>query len=225
MERKTHVYSDGSKYEGAWKDGKRHGNGTWTRPDGLKYDGEWTDDKPNGLGTLTYPDGKKRMGEWKNGKFVKEKHLSESPKKTIAELEEENLALKKELSVLKQQLAQSNQLNKQDDQISTQAEQQKPKRSNKTRNILIGIGVIIILFFVFALLNQGDDDTLSADRSAEGVTEDQETMDQPQENIEATDDEDMPPMQFISMGEITTFADWEYSVIDVEWESATLTAL
>ena len=31
---------DVEKYEGEWKDGKRHGKGIYTSPDGGKYDGE-----------------------------------------------------------------------------------------------------------------------------------------------------------------------------------------
>jgi len=33
--------SDGAKYVGEWKDGKRHGQRTYTWPDGKEYVGEW----------------------------------------------------------------------------------------------------------------------------------------------------------------------------------------
>jgi hypothetical protein len=43
------TWSDGSKYEGDWKDGKRHGKGihgihgyTWS--DGSKFEGDWKED-------------------------------------------------------------------------------------------------------------------------------------------------------------------------------------
>jgi len=58
----------GSKYVGEWKDGKRHGQGTYTLADGEKYVGEWKDGLPNGQGTVTYADGDKYVGEWKDGK-------------------------------------------------------------------------------------------------------------------------------------------------------------
>ena len=53
-----HGKSDkGTKYEGEFKDGKRHGQGTLKDSDDkLVYYGEWKDDKPNGKGTITIPD-------------------------------------------------------------------------------------------------------------------------------------------------------------------------
>ncbi len=68
MNRQTHTYPDGSKYQGELKDGKRHGQGAWLRPDGTKYVGQWRNDKPEGQGTITWPDGKKYVGQWISGK-------------------------------------------------------------------------------------------------------------------------------------------------------------
>ena len=51
--------TQGTKYVGEYKDGKRHGQGTFTHSDGGKYVGEWKDDKPNGQGTFTHYTGKK----------------------------------------------------------------------------------------------------------------------------------------------------------------------
>ncbi|MFO8191278.1 MAG: hypothetical protein R6U08_00645 [Bacillota bacterium] len=68
MEKKTHTFKDRSVYEGEWRNGRRHGQGTWSRPDGCLFTGEWADDKPNGLGILILPGGKKYIGEWKNGR-------------------------------------------------------------------------------------------------------------------------------------------------------------
>jgi hypothetical protein len=48
MTSKSHNYPDGSRYEGGWKNEKRHGYGTWSRPDGTKYAGEWLNDNPMG---------------------------------------------------------------------------------------------------------------------------------------------------------------------------------
>jgi hypothetical protein len=63
----SHTYPDGSRYEGEWLNGKRHGQGRWSRLDGTIYSGEWKSDKPDGQGTLTLPDGKKYTGGWKVG--------------------------------------------------------------------------------------------------------------------------------------------------------------
>ena len=52
--------------DGEWKDGKYHGQGTYTFKDGSKYVGEWKDDKYHGQGTWF---GK---GEWKGQKYVGE---------------------------------------------------------------------------------------------------------------------------------------------------------
>ena len=68
---RTINYSDGSKYVGGMKGGKRHGQGTVTISDGSKYVGEWKDNKWNGQGTFTYGkskwEGEKYVGEWKDG--------------------------------------------------------------------------------------------------------------------------------------------------------------
>ena len=58
-------FTDGRKYVGEYKDGKRHGQGTYTHHDGRKYEGEWKDGKVwNGI---VY-DGKQNIIEtWLNG--------------------------------------------------------------------------------------------------------------------------------------------------------------
>lgn len=96
LQKGIYTYSDGTTYDGEWKDGKRHGQGIWVRPDGMKYEGEWENDKPNGLGTLTSPKGEKRTGKWKDGKFVAErKPIVENVYHQQA-CEEENLYKKKQ---------------------------------------------------------------------------------------------------------------------------------
>ena len=64
----TYISPDGDKYEGEWKDGKKHGQGTITLSSGTKYVGEWKDDQRTGQGTMTYYDGAKYEGGWKDGK-------------------------------------------------------------------------------------------------------------------------------------------------------------
>ena len=67
----TYIYEKGnweSKYVGEYKDGKRHGQGTFTWPSGSKYAGEFKDGIRNGQGTYTFTNGNKYVGEFKDGK-------------------------------------------------------------------------------------------------------------------------------------------------------------
>ena len=61
--------SDGDEYVGEHKDGKGHGQGTYTFASGNKYVGEIKNDKQHGHGTFTWSNGTKYVGEWKNSKF------------------------------------------------------------------------------------------------------------------------------------------------------------
>jgi hypothetical protein len=61
---------EGSKYKGELKDGKPHGQGTYTWPDGEKYVGKWKNNLKHGLGTVTPTNGKWYFGKWKDGDFV-----------------------------------------------------------------------------------------------------------------------------------------------------------
>ncbi len=63
--------SKGTKYEGDWKEGKKHGYGTIVWPDGKKYEGLWDDDKQHGEGEHFPADGMARKGIWENGVHVK----------------------------------------------------------------------------------------------------------------------------------------------------------
>jgi hypothetical protein len=38
------MWPDGSRYEGTWKDSKRHGTGAMCWPDGTSWHGEWNED-------------------------------------------------------------------------------------------------------------------------------------------------------------------------------------
>jgi len=61
----TYTWSDGRKYEGEWKDAKRDGKGTETNSDGYSYEGEWKDNMRSGQGIDIYPSGRKYEGNWK----------------------------------------------------------------------------------------------------------------------------------------------------------------
>ena len=53
-------------YEGEWKDGERHGQGTYDDNAGSVYIGEWKYDERSGEGIQIYPDGSKYEGQWEN---------------------------------------------------------------------------------------------------------------------------------------------------------------
>jgi hypothetical protein len=55
---KEYVYeSTGAKYEGQWKGGFRHGQGTMMWHDGARYEGEWQLGRAWGQGTFTHSKG------------------------------------------------------------------------------------------------------------------------------------------------------------------------
>ncbi len=62
----TLIISDGSSYQGGFKDCRKHGNGVFTSPDGAVYKGEYKEGKRNGLGTYIFPSGIKYTGTYKN---------------------------------------------------------------------------------------------------------------------------------------------------------------
>ena len=62
------TWSDGEKYVGEWKDGKRNGQGIYDFENGDKYVGAYKDDKQHGQGTFFVADGNISLGEWEYGK-------------------------------------------------------------------------------------------------------------------------------------------------------------
>ena len=69
----THGKFVGDQYSGGYKNGKKHGQGTYTYGNGGKYVGEFRNDKRHGQGTYTpSPNGKfagsKFVGEYRNGR-------------------------------------------------------------------------------------------------------------------------------------------------------------
>ena len=57
------------KYEGDYKDGKRHGKGTMTFADGHIYEGDFQDDKRHGKGTMTLANGRIYEGDFQDDKM------------------------------------------------------------------------------------------------------------------------------------------------------------
>jgi len=62
-----YLWENGTKYMGEWKDGKKHGQGTFTFPSGFKYVGEFKDGKMWNV-TKHNKDGK-YVGEFKDGEI------------------------------------------------------------------------------------------------------------------------------------------------------------
>ena len=66
--RGIYYYQDGCRYEGGFKDGKRHGNGIMYNFDGTKLiQGHFNEGVVEGKATVNYIDGSRYEGEVKNG--------------------------------------------------------------------------------------------------------------------------------------------------------------
>ena len=59
-----YVWEDGSRYEGAYEDGKRHGKGVYYHKSGSKYTGQQKYGRREGFGTYYYISGNKYQGYW-----------------------------------------------------------------------------------------------------------------------------------------------------------------
>ncbi len=85
----VYIYFDQKKYEGYWKNGKRHGKGKeYIKLDLLVYDGEWFNDECHGKGIVYYFDKIEYEGEWKDGYqsgFGTLYHLGSKNKKYVGE--------------------------------------------------------------------------------------------------------------------------------------------
>lgn len=62
----AYKYADGGVYDGDWKDGMRHGKGTYKYAWGI-YEGDWKDDQRHGKGTIKWGrGGSVYEGDWKD---------------------------------------------------------------------------------------------------------------------------------------------------------------
>lgn len=64
----------GNKYDGSFKNWKKHGYGTFTKVNGEKYSGYYVDDQRNGYGVLTYADGSGFEGVFYNDEATNQGH-------------------------------------------------------------------------------------------------------------------------------------------------------
>jgi hypothetical protein len=67
---KNQVWSDGSCYEGYWKNDMAYGRGRLIHADGDVYEGEWLNDKAHGKGVYIHRDGASYTGEWYEDKVI-----------------------------------------------------------------------------------------------------------------------------------------------------------
>jgi hypothetical protein len=57
------TWADGGRYEGEYRDGEKHGRGTFIWANGNRYEGEFRDDKFHGHGTSIWADGDRYEGD------------------------------------------------------------------------------------------------------------------------------------------------------------------
>lgn len=62
--------SNGDRYEGLFRDGKREGAGIINYGNGNRYEGDFRYGKRHGFGTMTYPSGKAEGGAWEADELV-----------------------------------------------------------------------------------------------------------------------------------------------------------
>ena len=67
----VYAWKDGRRYEGEYKNDKKHGFGIYTWADGRQYHGMWLNGKQHGEGKYILPTGVQRRGEWKDGHRVR----------------------------------------------------------------------------------------------------------------------------------------------------------
>ncbi|CAF1066575.1 unnamed protein product [Rotaria sp. Silwood1] len=62
-----HVDEIGNRYEGEWKDGKKHGKGKMDYANGYKYIGDWVGDVATGEGIFMWTNDDQYEGQYQNG--------------------------------------------------------------------------------------------------------------------------------------------------------------
>ena len=64
----TKQYDDGGVYEGSFRGGLQHGQGTYKLPNGYEYTGNWEDGEIKGEGVARFPNGSVYEGAFAKGK-------------------------------------------------------------------------------------------------------------------------------------------------------------
>ena len=78
------TWADGQRYEGAFENDARHGQGVYDYPDGSRYEGGWKAGERHGEGIEIAADGKRTEGVWEDGERVEAaaKEQQAEPRKT-----------------------------------------------------------------------------------------------------------------------------------------------
>eukprot|EP00450_Noctiluca_scintillans_P017028 CAMPEP_0194522290 /NCGR_PEP_ID=MMETSP0253-20130528/56837_1 /TAXON_ID=2966 /ORGANISM="Noctiluca scintillans" /LENGTH=239 /DNA_ID=CAMNT_0039366721 /DNA_START=60 /DNA_END=776 /DNA_ORIENTATION=- len=63
------AFEDGSRYEGQYRAGMKHGRGTFTWADGCRYEGDFLDDDILGFGSYFWNDGREYAGQWAHNRM------------------------------------------------------------------------------------------------------------------------------------------------------------
>ena len=64
----TKQYDDGGVYEGTFRNGRQHGQGSYQLPNGYRYEGDWVKGEILGQGRATFPNGSVYEGQFAEGK-------------------------------------------------------------------------------------------------------------------------------------------------------------
>lgn len=61
-------YDDGGVYEGTFRNGRQHGQGSYELPGGYRYEGDWVEGEIQGQGRASFPNGSAYEGQFAKGK-------------------------------------------------------------------------------------------------------------------------------------------------------------
>ena len=65
VSKKMGANANGERYKGSYKNGKKHGHGTWIHPDGDSYKGKFIANLKRGYGKYTFQNGEEYLGHYK----------------------------------------------------------------------------------------------------------------------------------------------------------------
>lgn len=89
-----------NRYVGFWKQGLRHGKGTFYYSNGSKYEGDWCENYKHGHGLFTFEDGTEYDGPFEKDRMIERKITdSYSPDGTKARREVEQNPFKKLIDI------------------------------------------------------------------------------------------------------------------------------
>ena len=72
-----------NRYVGYWKNGLRHGKGTFYYSNGSKYEGDWFENFKHGTGIFTFEDGTEYSGPFEKDRMI-ERNIENLPEEQPA---------------------------------------------------------------------------------------------------------------------------------------------